>query len=255
MPNLLNYMPPIHLAAIALALASTAPIAPAADTGVITGTIDQPNAVTALIAIDRANDKKYPGRIDANSGRFTIQGLPTDTAFDLIVDAGPIRLEGMNLNVPRSDFEEEQPLTEADRKKLDKEVRRLDKFMDKIDVLAITGNVQHAAILMNKLRTTPFYMSKEGEIIWRLELWRFHKPDETWIKAQDDLFLTVYRVRIMKTEYDKKVLTLDPALGGIRVPAKDPKTDVGKIVLPGKEPGIKFRKENLKEVVVQPTDN
>src|SRR5438552_3761578 len=106
--------------ALGLALLALAAGVRAADTGVITGVIDKPADVTALIAIDRSDDKKFPGRIDANTGRFTIQGLPTDKIFDLIIDAGPIRLEGVNLVVPRSDFEEEQPLTDADRKKLDK---------------------------------------------------------------------------------------------------------------------------------------
>ena len=33
--------------------------------------------------------------------------------------------------------------------------------------MTITGNIQHAAVILNKLRTKPFYESKPGEVIWR----------------------------------------------------------------------------------------
>jgi hypothetical protein len=79
------------------------PAAPAAETGAITGTIDKPAAVTAVTAINRANDKKYPGKVDNKTGKFTIAGLPLKATYDVIVDAGNVRLEGVNLKVPRSD--------------------------------------------------------------------------------------------------------------------------------------------------------
>ena len=108
--------------------------------------------------------------------------------------------------------------------------------------MTITGNVQHAAVLLNKLRTKPFYESKPGEVIWRLELWRFEKPEETWVKVQDDLFLVLYRERLHKADFDKKALALDPALGGLKVTEKEATIDLGKVTLPDKKPGIRLRK-------------
>jgi len=78
-------------------------------------------------------------------------------------------------------------------------------------------------------------------VIWRLELWRFEKPEETWVKVQDELFLVFYRERLQKADFDKKALTLDPALGGLKVTDKETTVDVGKVTLPDKKPGIRLR--------------
>jgi hypothetical protein len=213
----------------------------AAEPGTITGRVDMPGEVTAISAIDRSNDKKFPGKIDAKTGTFTISGLPAGAKYDLILDVGTVRLEGVNFKVPHSDFEEEQPQTKEDREALDKIARHLNKFENEIDVMAIVGNVQHAAVLLNKRRTTAFINSNPGEMVWRLELWHFEKPDDTWIKVQDELAIVLYRQRLQKSEFAKKALTLDPALGGIEVSDKQPSVDVGKVELPGKEPGIRLR--------------
>ena len=82
---------------------------------------------------------------------------------------------------------------------------------------------------------------KPGEVIWRLEVWRFEKPDDAWIKVQDELFLVLYRQRLQKADFDKKTLTLDPALGGIKLTEKKTSIELGKVSLPGKEAGIKLR--------------
>jgi hypothetical protein len=214
----------------------------AAETGTITGTVDKADQVTAVIAIDRDNDnKKFPGKVDAKTGRFTLEGLPLDAVYDVILDHGGARLEGVNLKVPHSDYEKEQPLSKDDIEEIKKVARLLNQFEDTIDIMTVTGNIQHAAVLLNKRRTKPFYGAQPGEMIWRLELWHFEKPDETWIKDQEELGVVFYRERIQKAEYDKKALTLDAALGGLKLTAKQPAIDLGPVQLPGKEPGIRLR--------------
>lgn len=217
-----------------------------AETGTVTGSIDRPGEVTAVQAIDRDSGKKYPGQIDARTGQFTITGLPLGATYDCILDAGPVRLEGVNLRVPRSDYEEEQPLSREDSETIEKIARSLNKFENEIDILRVTGNIQHAAAVLNKRRTTPFYESKPGEIIWRLELWHFTKPEDHWIKSPDELGVIHYRERLQKSVYEKKALTLDPALGGIELTAKQPRVDLGRMTLPSREPGIRLRGEKTK---------
>jgi len=209
--------------------------------GTISGTIDKPAHVTAVTAINRADDKKYPGKIDAKTGQFTIAGLPLGATYDILLDAGTARLGGVNLKVPRSDYEEEQPLSKDDIKTIKAKALELNQFEDRVEVMAVVGNIQHAAVILNKLRTRAFVNSNEGEVIWRLEVWHFEKPDDAWFKVQDELFQVLYRERIQKKDFDKKALTLDPSLGGIKLTEKHPKTDVGKVALPPRETGIRLR--------------
>jgi hypothetical protein len=210
--------------------------------GTITGTFDKPASVTKLTAYDRAADKHYPGEVDAKTGRFAIKDLPLEATYDLVVDAGDATLEGVNLNVPHSDFEVEQPMTREDVKAVTEAVKSLNQFENNVDVMKVVGNVQHAAVLLNKTRTTPFVNQVPGEIIWRVEVWQFEKPDETWIKDQGgDLFTVLHRERIQKAEFDKKSLTLDPALGGVRLTDKQPDVELGRVVLPPYERGVRLR--------------
>ncbi len=187
-------------------------------------------------------DKKYKGTLDAKTGKFTIANLPLDATYDVVIDVGPCALEGVNLKVPPSDFEEEQPLTKEDREAITKICKLLNKFENEIEIMTITGNAQHAAVVLNKKRTTPFYESKPGEMIWRLELWHFDKPEEDWIKSQEYLAIPFYRERLQKAAFEKKSLTLDPALGGISLTAKEKSVDVGKVLLSDGKTGIKLRK-------------
>ena len=147
----------------------------------------------------------------------------------------------MNVKVPRSDYEEEQPLSKEDIATIKKKALELNQFEDKIEIMCVVGNLQHAAVVLNKLRTKPFVGSKLGEVIWRLELWHFERPEQTWFKVQDELFQVLYRERLQKAAFDKKTLTLDAALGGLKLTDKRPSVDVGKIVLPAKDPGIRLR--------------
>jgi hypothetical protein len=209
--------------------------------GAITGTVDVPERLTGVAAIERQSGARRAGVIDRAAGRFGVTNLPLDLDYDLVLDAGAARLEGVNLRVPHSDYEEEQPLTADDIETIRSKVKTMNAFEDTIEFLAITGNVQHAALLLNKLRTQPFYNTKPGEIVWRLELWHYQKPDEIWLKDQDELFIIFYRERIPLEVYRKKSLTFDPALGGLRPTAGSPVVDVGRVLLPAAEPGIRMR--------------
>ena len=216
----------------------------AADTGSITGTVDKPKGVTAVAAVDRSRekDKRYPGKIDPKTGKFTITGLPLGKSYEVVIDVGKTRLEGVNLKVKPSDFSEDPELTKSDVAEIKKICKQLNKFENEIDVMTVTGHGQYAVAILNKRRTTPFYESKPGEMIWRLEVWHFEKPDDEWVKDQDELGIIFYRERLQKSDFAKKSLTLDPALGGIKPTAKQKTIDLGKVALPDGKAGIHLRK-------------
>src|SRR5262249_11454106 len=149
-------------------------------------------------------------------------------------------LEGVNFQVPASDYEVEQPLSEEDVATIKKKVLGMNQFEDQIEVLAIQGNIQHAVILLNKLRTKEFYAAKPGEIIWRAEVWHFERPEETWLKVQDEMFIVLYRERIPRAEYDKKSITFEPKLGGLLITDDQPQIDLGEIEPPAEKRGVRL---------------
>jgi hypothetical protein len=217
-----------------------------ADTGTLTGIIDKPEAVKSIVAVYR-DDKPidYEGKLDAKTGQFTIDKLPLDKPYDVIIDLkSGARLEGVNMRVKKTDFiDADPPLIKEDEAKLKEITTKLSKFEDVHEYLAIGGNCQHAVVVVNKLRTKPFYESKEGEVIWRLEVWFYHREEleDAWVKDPDTLFVIHYRERMQKADYDKKSITLDPKLGGLRPTAKEAKIELGKIELPDGKAGIRLR--------------
>jgi hypothetical protein len=94
---------------------------------------------------------------------------------------------------------------------------------------------------VNKLRTKPFYESKPGEMIWRPELWHFERPEDTWVKVQDELFVILYRERIQKSAFEQQSVTFDSSLGGIQLTADAPHGDLGTVKLPRLQPGVYYR--------------
>src|SRR5437868_374159 len=107
------------------------------DKGTISGTIDRPAEVTEVRVVNRATDKVFKGKVDAKSCQFSITDLPLDATYDCIVDAATVRLEGVNLKVPRSDFEEEQPLSKEDIEAITKAAKHLNKFENQVEVMTI----------------------------------------------------------------------------------------------------------------------
>jgi len=222
----------------------------AADKGTITGTVaKQADKVTKVTAVERnVNKPPFPGRIDAATGRFTVPDLPVPGRYDCILEFGAPRLEGVNMKVPHSDYEEEQPLTAEDVKTIIRKTKSMNKFEDVVEILGVSGNIQHAAVLLNKLKVKPFYGSKPGEIVWRAELWQFERPEETWAKVQDELFTILYRVREQKAVYDKQSITFEPSLGGLELTLDKPTLDVGAVEPPADKPGVRLRSPDAGKV-------
>ena len=221
--------------------------------GTISGKLDKPDQVLKIFAIDRTQldrNLEKAARIIVEEGKVSPDGtfsIPVQSGkrYDVIVDyRDGSRLEGVNLNVKRSDFiEEDPPLSKLQAEKIRKIIALLNKFENEIEVMSLTGNAQHAVALLNKRRTTPFINSIPGEIIWRLEVWRFEKPEDGdyWLKDPEELFVIYYRERLPRAKYDAKMIMLDAKLGGLSVSEKSPKVDLGPIAMPEAKTGIRLR--------------
>ena len=212
-----------------------------AETGSIRGVVDDPGRVVSVKAVDRAQGRTFPGSLKTAAGAFSVDDLPPGASYDLVIDLADGRLEGIDMRVPRSDYVEEQPLSDEDRETILKKLDAMNKFEDRMGVLALAGNIQHAVVLINKLRTKPFYASQPGEVVWRAERWRFERPEETWVKVQDELFTVLYRERLPASAYARKSILFDAALGGLDPGRNGLILDVGRITLPRGESGIRVR--------------
>ena len=235
------------LGVLTASLASAPIVAAERAIGSIGGVLAPAEGVTVVMAIDRTidkADKSYVGIFDAKTGKFAIPALPIDKTYDVLIEAKDQLLEGVNLNVPRSNYEEEQPLAKEDIAIIREKVFGLNQFEDKVEILTIEGNIQHAAILLNKVRTRPFVNSQPGEIIWRAELWHYQRPEETWLKAQDELFIVLHRERLQGGVFEKRSVTFDPALGGIKLTEEEPRRELGRIEWPEAKPGVRLRKKD-----------
>ena len=211
--------------------------------GSISARLDLAADVTAVTAVNRQSGKQFVGIVDVKAKKLTVPALPVEATYDLLIETKELLLEGVNLAVPRSDYEEEQPLAKEDVAIIREKVFGLNQFEDQVEILTIEGNIQHAAILLNKVRTRPFVNSQPGEVIWRAELWHYQRPEETWLKAQDELFIVLHRERLQRGVFEKKSVTFDPALGGVTLTDEEPKRDLGRIELPEAKPGVRLRKK------------
>lgn len=211
--------------------------------GAISGIIDQAEVIVSIKAVNRQSGKQFVGIVDVKAKKITVPALPIEATYDLLIETKEQLLEGVNLAIPRSEYEEEQPLAEEDVKTIREKVLGLNQFEDVVEILTIEGNIQHAAILLNKVRTKPFVNSQPGEVVWRAELWHFQRPEETWLKAQDELFIVLHRERLQREVFEKRSVTFDPALGGIMLTEDEPKRDLGQIEFPDAKPGVRLRKK------------
>lgn len=229
-----------------LALLAGVPHAAGATTGALRGVLAPASNVTAVAAIARANDAVWPGVYDAASGRFEIAGLPLGTNLDLRVTyAAGARLEGVNLRTTLSKdaaLEDDDPLPETELDDVCNRIRRMIVFEDIVGIVTATGTSRHVCAMVERIRSSPFYASKPDELIWRLEVWRFEKPEETetWTRAGDAEGV-LYRVRMSRVELHAMRLTFDPRLGGLCPTAAATVCELGTVRLPEASPGVWLR--------------
>ena len=229
-----------------LALLSGVPHAAGITQGALRGLLAPASNVTAVAAIARANDAVWPGVYDAASGRFEVAGLPLGTNLDLRVTySAGARLEGVNLRPTLSEdaaVEDDDPLPDTELDDVCNRIRRMIVFEDIVGIVTATGTSRHVCAMVERIRSSPFYASKPDELIWRMEVWRFEKPEETetWTRVGDAAGV-LYRVRMSRAALHAMCLTFDPRLGGLCPTAAAPVCELGTVRLPDGTPGVWLR--------------
>lgn len=171
-------------------------------------------------------------------------------------------IEGWDATVPQSDYVQEQPLNNASKRTIiEKMVKASSRdFYDTSVILDIQGNIQHAAVLVTRLRRRPFVSDgyKPGEWVWRVERWQWDDPlEHTWTPSQDRPFYALVRKRFYEKDYKKLATTYARHLGGIELTSDRPEADLGTIMLPPPKPGVRAMGpdgKTIRPIVIKPWD-
>jgi len=218
-----------------------------AQSGVIRAMIETDETVKAVWAIERRETAvgvyhhRHPGTLTGN--RLTIDKLPVPGTYDLRFDFTNGYVEGWSSTVPESDYEEEQPLTEAAVEKIARKMSsdQFTAFGDEVLILDIRGNIQNAALLLMHLRRRPFVGGgyRAGEWVWRVDRWQWEDPDEhTWVPYQERPFYALVRERLYPKDYDTKQAVYARHLGGIVLTPTQTEAVLGTVRIPMLSPGV-----------------
>jgi hypothetical protein len=215
--------------------------------GAIRGAVAGAEGIVAAWAIERQqtptgvyHQKHAGGLVD---GKFAITNLPVPGRYDLRFDFTNGYVEGWDATVPKSDYEEEQPLKaeaiQAIAKKMSSD--QCTGFGDEALILDIQGNIQNAAVLLMQLRQRPFVGGgyQPGEWVWRIDRWQWEDPDErTWVPYQERPFYALVRERLYAKDYRGKNVLFARHLGGIVLDKSHPEANLGTLRIPRPVPGI-----------------
>jgi hypothetical protein len=194
----------------------------------LTGTLTTNDTVTRIAAVDRpwANVLKtseenpkdkflYEGTYDEKTKSFTIKNLLPTRSYDLIIwtenaAKEKTRWEGVTMDYHREILPADVA-ADDDKKWLENFVKETPAFFDTCRILHLAADHKHATALVELKRTRDFHAQKNGEIIYRVELWYFENQFGGWAKDKNTEKVLA-RVRTPKLPKNWQFL---PALGNL----------------------------------------
>ena len=202
----------------------------AAWAGSVSGVITNPGKCAGVSAVLRGGTvtrlkiKEHRGRFDPKTGKFAIGKLP-DGVYSLrvrlkgggMIDGAPMKLD--------EDETSDRPMTEEDREAIKDFVLNYPvSFCDVFRPIKIEGNGEFARVLVEKIRHRDYHSGKKGDIIWRVEVWKFENHTGAWTRSQHG-WVVLARERIprtMKHDVFRGLRWLfDPKLASSEVYGKD----------------------------------
>lgn len=140
----------------------------------------KPKVATAAAPLLKLETK---GELDGQT--VTFRKVLPDTAYDVRIELADGKvLQGANMDwyMPEPAGTKHEAIEEEDRKQIDDLFAGIKAFENKRSILLFRGNHDHATVLAELIRDTPFHSAKEGEVIWRVELWYFKNQHGGWEK-------------------------------------------------------------------------
>lgn len=210
----------MRLILLSLAILLTwATVARAADYTLI---VELPEGIKAKSATAMAPMLKLETRGEIDGRTITFRKVLPETAYEVKVElADGIILQGVDMGwyMPEPAGSKPEPIDEDDRKQIDELFAGIKAFENKRNMLLFRGNHDHATVLAELIRDTPFHSAKEGEVIWRVELWYFKNQHGGWerISLQNKVLRRERFASPAAFETEARRIRWRPELGGIRL--------------------------------------
>ncbi|MGC8623885.1 MAG: hypothetical protein ACP5VQ_01305, partial [Phycisphaerae bacterium] len=192
----------------------------------LTGRITPATGISRIEAVERnranvlALSKNQPtnwvfsGKIDPDTGRFSIAAIPTGHTYDLIVFNGKARWEGVNMRYYRP-VQPGPPMTRGDLRQIITFIEKIPRFTNYNRPLWIAGDHNHATVVVEQMATKSFYSGHKGSIIFRVAVWYFERYYAGWQKVSNlGKVMTRWRGPAHAMPNPWQYL---PALGGIHI--------------------------------------
>lgn len=182
--------------------------------------IELPAGTKVVSASAEAEGLKLETAGAISGSMLTFEKLLSETPYNVkLTLADGTVVQGVDLNW--YDEEEGQadagPLNDDDRDQIGK-IASIDAFYNKHEILAVRGNHDRAAILVQLIRDKDFYAGA-GQVIWRVEIYYFKNQHGGWEKISQQNKI-IRRERFKSHDEFAKALSkirFAPALGGIKL--------------------------------------
>ena len=193
--------------------------APAGD-GHIRGRLLDAKNVTEVLAVDRERNAVITGGFDSDTDEFRFSHLERGRRYDLIIRTAKSRIEGVDMRLARQvdaaseRIDDPRPFEAEDEDEIRSLIIKPKRFMNEVEPLYVRGRDRQAVALVSLARTREFHSSKRGEVVWRVELWRFRWQFGGWERVPN-VENVLYRERIKGKTWESMRVAFDPALGGL----------------------------------------
>ena len=221
-----------------------------AQTGSIRATVDTEATITGVQIVRTlytavgVEHTAHAATIDEH-GLVTATDLPLGGRYALKFATDTGTVQGWDATVPESDYVEEWPLEAESVAIIHEKIggKFGGSYDDQVILLDLQGNIQHAAALTTQLRRRGFVTGAgrvDNEWTWRVQRYEWHYPDEdTWVPDQRVPYYALVRRRLAPEDYKAVSVTYARHLGGIELTEDRPNVDLGTVIVPVPQPGIR----------------
>jgi hypothetical protein len=168
------------------------------------------------------------------SGKVVTDGIHFDklkpgAKYDIMLESSDGHID-QGIDSGWYDDEEPDPKTTAmdddDRQQIQSILREIKSFYDRTESIAMWGDHDRAVVLVQRIREAKFHSAKDGEAIWRVELWYLKNEAGGWAKInQQDRMLRRERFESSaKMNQEIARIRWRPELGGVKVEKDQTKT-------------------------------